>query len=236
VFEQIKRDRLYKLIIDQITRAILLGEKRPGDQLPAEPELAEQFGVSRTVVREAIKALNVQGLVEVTPGRGTFITHPPIESVTQSLQLLLTLEDHPFDELMVARRILEVPLARLAAENLRASSLKALGLLVEEMRESLDDPEAFVNSDTAFHDELARATQNIVLSVMIKPIIAMMHASREIVARVPDMAARALHCHEAIYEACAQHDGDAAEQAMRDHLDKVAEDIARARKLASLDP
>ncbi len=229
MFEPLTRDRLYRGIIDQITRSILTGRMRPGDHLPSEPELSEQFGVSRTVVREAIKALTMQGLVDVVPGRGTIITQPPIETVVNSLQLIIKLEDHSFDDLIEARRLLEVPIARLAARNAQAENIDALAANLEGMRSSTDDIEAFVRYDTAFHAELANATQNIVLRVLVQPIVHLLQASRETLVRVPHVAYRALDFHQHIYEAVIAHDPEAAEKSMYDHLAQAAEDIERAR-------
>jgi DNA-binding FadR family transcriptional regulator len=231
MFDHLRKDRLYKHIVERITQAVLTGKMHPGDQLPTEPELALQFGVSRTVVREAIKALHSQGLVEVTPGRGTFITQPRVETVTNSLQLLFTLEDHSAEELIVARRILEVPLARMAAETITDAGLATLKDLLDKMADSLDNAETFIDHDTQFHAEMARATGNRVLMVMIEPIIAMMQGSREAAMRVPDMAVRALTYHAKIYAALSAHNGDIAERCMRDHLSQVAADMQRARQL-----
>jgi GntR family transcriptional repressor for pyruvate dehydrogenase complex len=235
MFEQLKKDRLYELIVDRIRQSILTGEMRPGHQLPTEPELSEQFGVSRTVVREAIRALRSQGLVEVTPGRGTFITQPPMETITNSLQILFTLEDRSPEELIAARRILEVPLARMAAENIQPAGIATLKNLLSHMRESVDDAEEFIHYDTEFHAELACATQNRVLMLMIEPILAMMRSSREAAMRVHDMAERALTFHDRIFAAMEMGDSEAAGQAMQEHLDQVAEDMERARRFGKRD-
>lgn len=229
LFEPIEKDRFYKHIVHQITRSILTGQMQPGDQLPTEPELAEQFDVSRTVVREAIKALNMQGLVSVTPGRGTFITQPPIETVTNSLHMMLTFEDHPGDDLIVARRILEIPIVRLAAEHATTENIAALQEYLDGMRAAQDAPEDFIAHDTAFHAELARATQNAVLSVLIQPIIMLLQGTRETLVRVPSSVERALKHHERVFDAIKAGDADNAEQAMLAHLDQVEEDTDRAQ-------
>lgn len=231
-FKPLVRDHLPEGIVDQITRAILTGQMRPGDQIPTETELAIQFGVSRTVVREATKALSLNGLVNVYPGRGTFIAQPPMKTVINSIHLMLKLEGHSFDDLMVARRLLEVPITRLAAGNAQPSNLETLAAYLQGMRDSLSDPEVFIREDTAFHAELARATQNVVLIVLVQPIVMILQGAREMLVRVPDAAGRALGFHEQIYHAVADKDGDAAEQGMRDHLAQVAEDVARAERSA----
>src|SRR6516225_7536717 len=88
-YEPIQVKRLYEKIVEQIERRILTGELKVGDQLPAERELGEQFHVSRTAVREAVKALREKGLVEVRPGRGTFITNDTSQAVRDSLGRML---------------------------------------------------------------------------------------------------------------------------------------------------
>lgn len=235
MFEPLTRDRLYKGIVDQVMHSVMTGQMRPGDQLPTEPELAEQFGVSRTVVREAIKALVSQGLVDVSPGRGAFITQPPIETVINSLYVTLKLEDHGYDDLLVARQLLEAPIARLAAENATAENKAALARHLSLMSDHRGDPAAFISHDTAFHAELARATQNTVLTILIQPIISLLQGMRETVVRFPDIPVRATYYHQLIYQAVVAKDGPGAEQAMRDHLAQVAEDVERARQAGLLD-
>src|SRR5205807_3100670 len=91
VYKAVQTSRLYEQIVQQIEESILQGALKPGDQLPAERELAEQFGVSRTAVREAIKALSEKGLVEAYSGRGTFITNGTSQAIRQSLDLMMKL-------------------------------------------------------------------------------------------------------------------------------------------------
>ena len=233
MFEPLERNGLYHKIVDRITESVLTGRMRPGDQLPTETELAEQFNVSRTVVREAIKALSVQGLVNVTQGRGTFITQPPIEKVINSLQLLLTLDNHSFDDLMFARHLFEEPICRRAATNATDDNLKVLKMCNDGMRETIGNPDQYMGFDIKFHSELALATKNTVLTVLIQPLFMMLQASRAIIATVPGKSERSLACHEVIYAAVASHDPDAAELAMREHLDQIARDRDLARIAAS---
>ena len=237
-FRRLAKDGLYKGIVDQIGNLILLGELGPGDRLPTETEMAGQFGVSRTVVREAIKALGSRGLVQAVPGRGTFVAQPAPKEVVGALHLMLTLEDHSLEDLMVMRQILEIPTARLAAENACPAALDALTEDLWRMRAAMEggdggeegmDEEGFVHWDGAFHADLARATKNSVLSVYLQPVVLMQQAAREMVVRVPDVARRAYGFHERLLSAVKDADGDAAAQAMREHLAQVCEDINLAR-------
>src|ERR1700691_2694984 len=89
MYRAVKTSRLYEQIVQQVEDAILKGQLKPGDQLPAERDLAHSFGVSRTAVREAVKTLREKGLVEAYSGRGTFVTNGTSQAIRQSLDLMI---------------------------------------------------------------------------------------------------------------------------------------------------
>src|ERR1700688_3727564 len=89
VYRIVKTSRLYEQIVQQVEASILKGQLKPGDQLPAERDLAQRFGVSRTAVREAVKTLREKGLVEAYSGRGTFVTNGTSQAIRQSLDLMI---------------------------------------------------------------------------------------------------------------------------------------------------
>src|SRR6202521_4071037 len=116
MYKVVRTSRLYEQIVQQIEDSILKGTLKAGDQLPAERELALQFGVSRTAVREAIKALHEKGLVDAFPGRGTFITSGKSNSMRQSLdRILKSGQADGSAHLVEIREILEPEIAALAA-------------------------------------------------------------------------------------------------------------------------
>ena len=116
MYKVIQSSRLYEQIVQQIEDSILKGELTEGSQLPAERELAEQFGVSRTAVREAIKALQEKGLVDAFPGRGTFVTNGSSNSMRRSLDRIIKTGDQDGSTYLVeVREILEPEIAALAA-------------------------------------------------------------------------------------------------------------------------
>ena len=235
LFEPVVRSRLYENIVHQISNMILLGQVSPGDQLPTESQMAQQFGVSRTVVREAVKALGARGLIDAVPGKGTFLAQPAAKKIARDLQLMLTLEDYCMEDLMVMRRILEIPTAGLAAENVCEATLDALTNDVDRMREALGDGSdvdvaGFVEWDGLFHADLGRATQNKVLRVYLPPVVLMQQTAREMVVRVPDVAMRAYGFHERILRAVRNRDREAATAAMREHLDQVSDDLKLVQK------
>ena len=113
--ELIKSTRIYEEIVRQIKSMITEGRLKSGDQLPPERDLAEKFLVSRTSVREALRALEPLGLVEIRPGEGTFVREVSIESLIQPLALVMVSQREAIGELFEARRLLEPMIAGLAA-------------------------------------------------------------------------------------------------------------------------
>jgi GntR family transcriptional repressor for pyruvate dehydrogenase complex len=148
------KERLYQEIVDQIQQQILSGALKPGDQIPAERDLAERFGVSRTAVREAIKSLTEKGLIEVFVGRGTFVTSLSPDRVVESMTLLLRNEPHGVASLQEARALLEGPTARWAPSVAAKHTLRACAPQAELEEEHSMSPR-LVDGDTEFHVELA---------------------------------------------------------------------------------
>src|SRR6267378_403434 len=124
VYKLVRTSRLYEQIVQQIEESILKGDLKPGDQLPAERELAQRFGVSRTAVREAVKALREKGLVEAYSGRGTFVTDGTSQAVRQSLDLMLRIGQQEGPKYLAElRQILEPEIAALAAKRIEEQLL-----------------------------------------------------------------------------------------------------------------
>jgi GntR family transcriptional regulator, transcriptional repressor for pyruvate dehydrogenase complex len=218
------KDRLYQEIVDQIQQQILSGELKPGDQIPAERDLAERFGVSRTAVREAIKSLTEKGLIEVFVGRGTFVTNLSPDRVVESMTLLLRNERENIASLQEARELLEVATARLAACRRSEEHVARLRALSAEMEEEHTLSPRLVDGDTEFHVEVARAAGNPVLVLMSQTIVALLRAERLHQSDFDDALAAAFASHREIVDAIADGDGDRAAQAMTDHLANVSRD------------
>ena len=126
MYKIVRSSRLYEQIVQQVEESIHSGVLKPGHQLPPERELAEQFGVSRTAVREAVKALHEKGLVEAFPGRGTFITDGTSYTIRQSLDRMARKGNEGFAHLAEVRAILEPEIAALATSRVEESDLQAL--------------------------------------------------------------------------------------------------------------
>jgi GntR family transcriptional repressor for pyruvate dehydrogenase complex len=201
------------------------GDLKVGDQLPTERDLGVQFGVSRTAVREAIKALTQKGLVDVQPGRGTFVTNGASLGVRHSLDLVMRLGGKEgVRHLVEVREIFEPEIAALAAARARAEHIAALREAVAAMDAALAESGTFIEADLDFHLTLAEATDNPLILTLIDPIVDMLREQRTQIFRVDGGAQRGQSHHKRILEAVAAHDPAAARAAMQDHLRQVRQD------------
>lgn len=212
----------------EIRQRILSGEIAVGEQLPNELQLAEQYGVSRAVVREAIRMLAQEGLVEVRRGLGTFAIDGTSEALKDSIGLLMSINqsEDSFD-LVEVREVLEPEIAARAALRATAEDIAALRDIVRIMDENLENETVFVEQDLAFHLALARATHNLLFPKLIEPIVDLLFEQRRGTFRVAGSAARGQEYHRQIVEAVENGHADLARQAMREHLGQVRQDKER---------
>ena len=221
----IQTERLYEQIVSQIEKRIVAGELKVGDQLPSEKELAEQFAVSRTAVREAIKALREKRLVEIRPGRGTFITNDAPEAMRHSLGLLMKYGTlNGFSHLVEVREILEPEIAALAATRITEEQIAAMQDAIAVMDTALDHVDVFVEADLDFHLAMAEATQNPIIPVLMDSIIDMLREQRKRTGVTRGGLERGQYHHKQIVQAIIRRDPEASRQAMRLHLMQVRDD------------
>ncbi len=186
--------------------------------------------MSRTVVREAVRALAAKQLVDINVGRGTVVRAPSVGSAAESMKLLLLMQagGAGVEKVSEVRHIIEVEIAALAAQRRSADDLRALTAILEETRQHLDAPDVYINSDVAFHAALARATQNELFVVVLDSLIEVMIEVRMLTLRVPGIMALALSYHERVFEAVAAGDAEAARAAMDAHMDQAADILRQA--------
>ena len=221
----VQPERLYEQIVNQIEQRIVAGDLKAGDQLPSENELAKQFAVSRTAVREAIRALHEKRLVEVRPGRGTFITNGMPDAMRHSLDLLMKFGSmNGFSHLVEVREILEPEIAALAATRITDENITPMREAVEIMDTALDNVDVFIEADLDFHLALAEATQNPIIPVLVDSIIDLLRKQRKRISLVNGGLQRGQFHHKKILAAVIQRDPQAARKAMQGHLEQVRKD------------
>lgn len=230
MYKVIQTSRLYEQIVQQIEESILKGELSEGSQLPAERDLAKQFGVSRTAVREAIKALQEKGLVDAFPGRGTFVTNGTSNSMRRSLdRIIKSGEPDGLAYLVEVREILEPEIAALAAVRATDQDLAAMQESLDVMESARQDSDAFIEADLDFHLALAEAAANPIVLSLIDSIVGLLREQRLRIFRIPGGPECGQHHHMRILEAIQRHDPQEARAAMQAHLSQVREDSSKTR-------
>jgi GntR family transcriptional repressor for pyruvate dehydrogenase complex len=225
VYKLVRTSRLYEQIVQQIEESILKGDLKPGDQLPAERELAQHFGVSRTAVREAVKALREKGLVEAYSGRGTFITDGTSQAVRQSLDLMVKIgQPEGSTHLAEVRAILEPEIAALAASRAQESDLATMREAVAMMDRAGQDPDAYIEADLDFHLALAEAASNPLILSLLDSIVGLLREQRLKIFTVAGGPERGQFHHKRILEAMERRDPERVREAMKAHLEQVRED------------
>lgn len=221
-YTPVQTARLFEQIVDQIEARILKGDLIPGDKLPPERELAEQFGVSRTAVREAVKALALKGLVEVLPGRGTFVINSTPQAVRHSLDLMIRFDGvEGVRSLVEVREILEPEIAALAASRASEEQIAALQEIVNLMDATIEDIDAFIEADLDFHLTLADSTHNVLIPTLVDTLVALLREHRKRIALVEGGMTRAQDHHRNIMRAVMCRNPEEARQAMRAHLEQI---------------
>jgi GntR family transcriptional repressor for pyruvate dehydrogenase complex len=228
MYKIVRSSRLYEQIVQQVEESIHKGALKAGDQLPPERELAEQFGVSRTAVREAVKALREKGLVEAYPGRGTFITDGTSYTMRQSLDRLMRSGNEGFAFLAEVREILEPEIAALATSRADQDDLAAMKDQVAVMDAAKQDPEAYIEADLDFHLALAEAAGNPIILSLIDSIVGLLREQRIGIFQVEGGPERGQHHHKRILEAVEHRNSEGARDAMKAHLKQVREDLRNA--------
>jgi GntR family transcriptional repressor for pyruvate dehydrogenase complex len=231
MYKVVRSSRLYEQIVQQIEDSILKGTLKAGDQLPSERELALKFGVSRTAVREAVKSLHEKGLVEAYSGRGTFITNGTSQAVTQSINLMMKIDQADGSaSLAEVRQILEPEIAALAATRIQEPQLVLMHEAFSVMQQALKDPDVYIEADLDFHLALAEAAGNSLILSLLDSIVGLLREQRIKIFFQEGGPERGQYHHARILAAIEKRDPEASRAAMRDHLEQVREDSRPQRK------
>lgn len=238
VYVPVQSIKVFERVAEQIEKRILSGELAYGDRLPTERELAEQFKVSRTAVREATKFLAQKGLVDMRPGRGTIVIDGAREAMENSFGLLMRMkvgEVGGSDNLVEVRTILETEIAALAAARATEKEIAAMSAAIRIMDASLENADMFIAADNSFHEALAQATQNALILILLNSIVNLLSEQRKQIFEVEGGPQRGQLHHRRILESIIRRDPEAARAAMRSHLSQVREDVSAATTQKNVD-
>ena len=227
-------------LVEQVVKEIqgLIFEKQlvPGMKLPSERELCEQLGVSRTVLREAVRMLVSKGLLETRPGVGTTVREMSSSQISEPLSLLLSSGKAriSLDHIHQVRRILEVEIAENAARHAGEEDLARLRSILEAMEEARNEGGGFAEQDSEFHAALARTTHNPLIGILLDSIQDLMLDVRLLVQEYPDLYNEVMPDHRAILDRVSERDPKGARHAMEIHLEharRIQQEFLAARGL-----
>jgi GntR family transcriptional repressor for pyruvate dehydrogenase complex len=221
-FEVVRRNRVYEEVAKQIER-LILKKLQPGDKLPSERELAEMLRVSRGSIRDAIRGLELMGLVEPRQGAGTIVREVSVDSLVNPFANALKRRKELVGELLDFRKMLEPPLAARAATRASAEEISEMEEILRRQEEKQSQGDAAVAEDTEFHYSVALASDNSVVLKVIDILMDLLRETRTRSLQVEGRPQRSLSGHRRILAAIKRHDGEAAKAAMRRHLEDVEE-------------
>jgi len=219
-FEAIRKNRVSEEVARQLEQMILK-KLRPGDKLPAERELAGQLGVSRSSIRDAIRRLELVGLVEPRQGAGTVVREVSSETLVSPLANVITHKRQMVSELLDFRRMLEPPLAGRAAARATAGEIAEMEDILRRQERKFREGELAVEEDTEFHYRIATASGNSVVLKVLDVVMDMLRETRSRSLQTEGRPQKSLAGHRRILAAIKRRDSKAAESAMRQHIKDV---------------
>lgn len=229
MFTPVAAGRISAEIVEQIKGAILAGDIPPGDRLPAERELAEQFGVSRVTVRDALRILEASGLIEIRVGArgGAIVTLPGTARVGEGIANMLAMSSVGPAHVTEARLVFELGTIALVCERADADDIAALSEICERSEAALADGTFSVTLSAEFHTRLAQSTHNPAIGMIIDsfqgPLLMSLQRAKE---HAPQMGHEGTQEHWELVRAIEARDVDRAETIMREHLTRTATRLA----------
>ena len=212
--------------MSQIEALLDRGELHPGDQLPPERALAEQFQVSRASVREALRSLELLGIVETRAGGGTFVRQMVPEDLARPLSNLIS-RGHTLTDVIEVRGLIEPAIAAAAARRIRPDELVELRGILKQQAEKVAAGQPYAEEDTRFHELIGQAARNELLVTMLGVIWDVLRSSREQWLQTNQRAHSSIDAHQRILAALETHDADAAHAAAGEHIHAVGEGILK---------
>jgi DNA-binding FadR family transcriptional regulator len=215
--------------IEQIKRLIASGALGAGERLPAERDLATRLGVSRPTVREAVRALEALGVLESKAGTGTYVSDLSPELLSGPMRFILDANRAAIQELCNVRMVLEVAAARWAAPRITADELSKLEEAVDGLRVHVDEIEALVQADIAFHHFIHRASGNALLVALMSSISELDRQTRIVTSQRREAREGTIPQHTRILEELRAGDSEGAGLAMHEHLSSCWAEILATR-------
>ncbi|WP_332645859.1 FadR/GntR family transcriptional regulator [Lysinibacillus sp. 54212] len=227
------KQKAYQIIVDQIRENYLNGDLLPGEKLPTERELASRFNVSRTSIREALRKLEIKGIIEIKQGSGSFIKASESNTLGEELSsTIIKTEKKRIYEMLELRQALEVECAFLAARRATSEDLERISLALEMMIRAKDDVELGIQADLSFHINIALASHNSIFLGLFQTLSEHMHdtirATRSQRLKDPERTQETIDEHKEIYLAIAAGEATQAKQLMEKHITQIRRELTES--------
>lgn len=228
-FTEIRHATIAEQVFETLHEWIISGKLKPGDRLPSQDKLAEQFGVSRNTLREAVYKLTVMGLLTARQGVGTIVNISSPSNYMTSLSDHLLLNPATVREFIEARLVVEQATVRLAVMRVTRENLEKLNDSISQQARAFKegDIDTFIKLDSAFHRELARESGNAVLLKFLETVRDLLQEFIAEVSRLPGAIRSAIKYHREIVQSMQAKNRDEAEEKMREHLYDVTRRIEK---------
>lgn len=228
-YKQIKPKKIYEEVAEALHEAIRNGQLKPGDKLNSVEQLAENFQVGRSAIREALSALKAMGLIEMRQGEGTYVRQFDAENLRFPLSTAMLMNKEDVKNLLEVRKIIEVGAAAVAASKRNAENLEKMKAALDAMKISYGNEELGEKYDMEFHLALAAASQNSLLTNLLLHVSDLMQETMKETRRLwlfskSTTTEKLYEEHVEIYQAVLEQNGEKARKAMLTHLNNV-EDI-----------
>lgn len=214
----IKKCNLYESIADTLEAMILQDTLKVGDRLPSEAAMAESFGVSRNIIREAMKILKERHLVELRNGDGARVTKPDTSSLKDVINRMVVMGGITVPQIYEIRKALEVSCSGLAALRRTPEQIDNLYRIVDDMWDNRDDKQKWIKLDLDFHAQIASASGNPLFYEFIKSLSTALEQVFDLGYRTPGAIKKSVMMHREIVNAISRKESEEAEERMREHL------------------
>jgi GntR family transcriptional repressor for pyruvate dehydrogenase complex len=220
-FNNVKRISTVERIVENLITLIKTRSLHMGDKLPSERQLCEIIGVSRPILREALKALQVMNIIDIRQGAGAYVKSLEPEDVIEHLDIVFHLDSSLYRDLYEARRVLETALAGMAALNISDSEIEAVAENIRQAASHIDDEQKFLESDLELHEMIMKASGNRIIPVFMQSINKLSLLLRKQSNANPHIRRNTIRDHELIINALKKHNPEETARAMERHISNV---------------
>jgi GntR family transcriptional repressor for pyruvate dehydrogenase complex len=220
-FSNLKRSSTAERIVENLITLIRERSLKIGDKLPAERRLCEMIGVSRPILREALKALQVMNIIDIRQGAGAYIKSLEPEDVVEHLDIVFHLDSSLYHDLYEARRVLEASIAAMAAEKIGPRELELIEENIRQAAAEIGNEQAFFDRDLELHEMIMKAAGNRVIPVFMQSINKLALLIRQKTNAMPNIRRNTIQDHKAILAALKNHNPQKSAAAMERHIRNV---------------